>query len=73
MTVLPKRLLWTAIPLALAATMAGAAPAAAQHAAKPNILLIVGDDAGYGDLGPYGGGTTAACRRPISTSWPRKA
>jgi arylsulfatase len=23
---------------------------------KPNILLIVGDDVGYGDLGPYGGG-----------------
>jgi len=27
------------------------------HAAdKPNILLIVSDDTGYGDLGPYGGG-----------------
>ena len=23
---------------------------------KPNILLIVADDVGYGDLGPYGGG-----------------
>jgi arylsulfatase A-like enzyme len=23
---------------------------------KPNILLIVSDDCGYGDLGPYGGG-----------------
>jgi arylsulfatase A-like enzyme len=23
---------------------------------KPNILLIVGDDVGWGDLGPYGGG-----------------
>jgi arylsulfatase A-like enzyme len=23
---------------------------------KPNILFIVGDDVGYGDLGPYGGG-----------------
>lgn len=31
-----------------------AAPAATT--AKPNILLIVGDDVGYGDLGPYGGG-----------------
>jgi arylsulfatase A-like enzyme len=29
-------------------------PAFAQ--AKPNILLIVSDDTGYGDLGPYGGG-----------------
>ncbi|HVP10645.1 MAG TPA: arylsulfatase [Phycisphaerae bacterium] len=31
--------------------------AAAQTAAKkPNILFIVSDDTGYGDLGPYGGG-----------------
>nr|WP_246422444.1 arylsulfatase [Mycoplana azooxidifex] len=37
--------------------MALAAPAQAQQApAKPNILLIVSDDTGYGDLGPYGGG-----------------
>ncbi len=30
-------------------------PAAAQDK-KPNILFIVSDDTGYGDLGPYGGG-----------------
>jgi arylsulfatase len=29
---------------------------AAAQTAKPNILLIVSDDTGYGDLGPYGGG-----------------
>jgi arylsulfatase A-like enzyme len=34
--------------------MAGA-PAIAQEK-KPNIILIVSDDTGYGDLGPYGGG-----------------
>ncbi len=28
----------------------------AAQTAKPNILLIVSDDTGYGDLGPYGGG-----------------
>lgn len=28
----------------------------AQDAQKPNILFIVSDDTGYGDLGPYGGG-----------------
>jgi arylsulfatase len=28
----------------------------ANAADKPNILLIVSDDTGYGDLGPYGGG-----------------
>lgn len=33
-------------------------PASAQSApnTKPNVLLIVSDDTGYGDLGPYGGG-----------------
>jgi arylsulfatase len=30
--------------------------ATAQAAHKPNILFIVSDDTGYGDLGPYGGG-----------------
>jgi arylsulfatase len=33
----------------------GALPAMAQQS-KPNIILIVSDDTGYGDLGPYGGG-----------------
>ncbi|WP_235777104.1 arylsulfatase [Rhizobium mesoamericanum] len=28
----------------------------AQETRKPNILFIVSDDTGYGDLGPYGGG-----------------
>jgi len=32
-----------------------ALPAVAQQS-KPNILLIVSDDTGWGDLGPYGGG-----------------
>jgi hypothetical protein len=31
-------------------------PATAQESEKPNIILIVSDDTGYGDLGPYGGG-----------------
>jgi arylsulfatase len=30
--------------------------AQAQTQGKPNILFIVSDDTGYGDLGPYGGG-----------------
>jgi arylsulfatase len=41
--------------LALGAVLSLAAAAGAQER-KPNILFIVSDDTGYGDLGPYGGG-----------------
>ncbi|MEZ5858958.1 MAG: sulfatase-like hydrolase/transferase [Geminicoccaceae bacterium] len=51
-----SRLLGAAIPIALAAMLAGPMPAAAQDAERPNILLIVSDDTGWGDLGPYLGG-----------------
>src|SRR5262249_31286585 len=37
-------------------TLCAAFVAIAQAADKPNILFIVSDDTGYGDLGPYGGG-----------------
>jgi arylsulfatase len=44
-----------AMTLCLAASIA--LPAAAQgQQGKPNIVLIVSDDFGYGDSGPYGGG-----------------
>jgi arylsulfatase A-like enzyme len=39
---------------AIATTASAQAPA--QQGQKPNILFIVSDDTGYGDLGPYGGG-----------------
>ena len=42
-----------AVALALTAVPTDAA------AKKPNILLIVSDDTGWGDLGPYGGGEAA--------------
>jgi len=44
------------ISLLAACALATASFAAAPPAAKPNILFIVSDDTGYGDLGPYGGG-----------------
>jgi arylsulfatase A-like enzyme len=37
-------------------TAAGPAAAASVKGSKPNILLIVSDDHGYGDIGVYGGG-----------------
>ncbi len=38
-----------------AALLMGGLPVMAAET-KPNIILIVSDDTGYGDLGPYGGG-----------------
>jgi arylsulfatase A-like enzyme len=46
--------LWCFVGLAAALA---ASPALGQApGGKPNILFIVSDDTGYGDLGPYGGG-----------------
>jgi len=42
--------------VAFAVTLALTAVPAISADKKPNILLIVSDDTGYGDLGPYGGG-----------------
>jgi arylsulfatase A-like enzyme len=42
------------LPFLIMAALMAATPARA--ADKPNILLIVSDDTGWGDLGPYGGG-----------------
>ncbi|MBK1886077.1 arylsulfatase [Marinobacter sp. DY40_1A1] len=58
--------------LALAASLAVvSAPALAQdkssngtNASKPNILLIVSDDTGWGDLGPYLGGEARGMPSP---------
>ena len=46
MNALSKRVLAAALPIALAATVAGVTPAAAQEK-KPNILFIMGDDIGW--------------------------
>jgi arylsulfatase A-like enzyme len=41
---------------ALATLLVCVVAAPTMAASKPNILLIVSDDTGWGDLGPYGGG-----------------
>jgi arylsulfatase A-like enzyme len=53
--------------LACVVSLASAAPrlfAQDGHGTKPNIILIVGDDVGWGDLGVYGGGLNRGIPTP---------
>jgi arylsulfatase len=46
----------SALIVSCAITTIAISPASAQQTQKPNIILIVSDDFGYGDSSPYGGG-----------------
>ena len=48
----------------LAATSVFLAPAAQAGDAKPNVVFILADNVGYGDLGPYGGGELRGAPTP---------
>ena len=50
--------------LALFLAVAGTAPTSAQQPQKPNILFILADNLGYGDLGVYGGGELRGAPTP---------
>src|SRR5215471_6669084 len=50
--------------LALFLAVTGTAPTAAQQQQKPNVVLILSDNVGYGDLGSYGGGELRGAPTP---------
>lgn len=61
---MPKsKTVWLGSLASVAAIAIASAPAAAQQPKNPNIVLILADNLGYGELGVYGGGIQ---------SWPRK-
>ena len=62
-----RRIHSLAVALACLVTLASAAPwvhAQDGRGTKPNIILIVGDDVGWGDLGVYGGGLNRGIPTP---------
>src|SRR5690349_24889272 len=60
-----KRSNLSILPLTLClAVVAGNTPTAAQQPQKPNVVFILADNVGYGDLGPYGGGELRGAPTP---------
>src|SRR5258708_14067466 len=51
------------ISASLLAVTLDVAPALAQNS-KPNVVFILADNVGYGDLGPYGGGELRGAPTP---------
>ena len=51
--------LWLGLLALFAAVMVSGAPASAQQPAKPNIIVIMGDDIGWANIGVYNQGIMA--------------
>ena len=58
----PKKLITAASVLALILTTMTAPPANAQS--KPNVVIMLGDNVGYGDIGAYGAGEVRGMPTP---------
>jgi arylsulfatase A-like enzyme len=61
MKAIHKQSLLAAVLVGALAFTTSVAPAADQ---KPNVVLILADNVGYGDMGPYGGGELRGCPTP---------
>ena len=55
---------WSGFFEALIAIAVLGAPASAQQPQKPNVVFILADNVGYGDLGSYGGGELRGAPTP---------
>ena len=54
---------WIRLVILLACTV-GLETTSAQQSDKPNILFILNDNTGYGDIGVYGGGESRGAPTP---------
>ena len=59
---------WLASLASVAAVTVAGTPAAAQQTQKPNVVFILADNVGYGDLGAYGGGELRGAPTPARAS-----
>ena len=55
---------WLGLLASVAAVTIASAPAVAQQQRKPNIVFMLTDNLGYGELGVYGGGILRGAPTP---------
>jgi hypothetical protein len=60
---------WLGLLASVAAVTVASTPAAAQQTQKPNVVFILADNVGYGDLGPYGGYGFVVAVRDLLRAW----
>ena len=68
-----NRRMWLSSIASLVALTVVSAPTAAQQPKKPNIVFMLADNLGYGELGVYGGGILRGAPRRALTRSPAKA